>query len=102
MRVPASKRSENVPAGNPHCSHCAGERAAGELAGGGMGRVRFDDDGIAGGERRCGIAASDGECEGEVAGAEDGYGTKRAQHGADVRLRGSALRIGSIDAGHDP
>ena len=102
IRVPASKSSENVPAGNPHCCDCLGKRAAGKLAGAGMRRVRLHDNGIAGGEGRCGIAAGYGECEGEVAGAEDGHRAERAQHRADVRFWRSALGIGSVDASHDP
>ena len=65
--------------------------------------VGFDDDGASGGEGRGGVSAGDGKREGEVAGAEDGDGAERAQHGANVGTR-ERLAIGEcgIDAGLDP
>ena len=49
--------------------------------------MRLHDDGASGGKRGGCIAAGDGKCEREVAGAENGDGAKRAQHGAKVRAR---------------
>ena len=47
----------------------------------------LDHDGTSGGKRGCGIAAGHGESEREVAGAEDGDRTERAQHGAEIGPR---------------
>ena len=68
-----------------------------------MGVVRLDDDGAAGGQRRCGVAAGDREGEREVAGAEDGDGAQRNGALPDVgpRQRGSIGQRG-IDAGAVP
>lgn len=79
-----------------------GDDVADELAGGGVGGVGLDDDGVAGGEGRGGVSAGDGEGEGEVGRAEDGDGAEGTEHGAEVGLGRCAAGVGGVDAGVDP
>ncbi len=64
-----------------------GDDGGDELAGAGVGGVGFYDDGIAGGERGGGVAAGGREGQREVAGAEDGDGAEREEHGTEVGPR---------------
>ena len=77
--------------------------AADELGGAGVGVVALDHDGASGGKRRRGVAAGDGERQGEVAGAEDGDGAQRDRALANVGSwqRGSIGESG-VDAGDVP
>jgi hypothetical protein len=76
-----------------------GDGLAHEFAGAGVGVVRLEDHGAAGGEGRGGVAARRREGQREVAGAEDGDGTQRDLALADVGAgQGGAVRQGRIDA----
>ena len=80
-----------------------GDERGDHFAGGWVRGVRLDDHGASCGQGGSGVSARDGEGEGEVAGAEDGDGTQRPQHGADVGAW-ERLAIGEcgVDAGVDP
>ena len=68
-----------------------------------MRRVRFDDDRAAGRESRCRVSAGDGECQREIARAEDRDRADRDQHAADVRFRQRrALREARDRSAHRP
>src|SRR5687768_15783082 len=63
--------------------NCSGD----QLAGAGMRPMRFDYDRAAGSECAGGVAAGDGEGEGEIRRAEDDDRAKRLQHPSDVWSR---------------
>ena len=66
-------------------------------------RVRLDDHGAAGGERRRGVAAGRGERQREVAGPEHDDGTEFGPVRAHVGLgEGRAARVAAIDPGLAP
>src|SRR5438128_6096397 len=72
--------------------------AANELAGAGMRRMSFDDDGISGGECRGSVATGDGKREREIAGAEDDNGAQGPRDGANFGLASwFASGVGAID-----
>ena len=69
----------------------------------GVGLMRLDDDGAAGSEGGCGVAASHGEGEREVAGSKDDDGAERAQHRPQIDARHwLAIGDGGIDARLNP
>jgi hypothetical protein len=68
-----------------------------------MSRVRFHNDGTAGGKRGSGISSGDRERERKVAGTKNDNRAKRPEHGTDVWFASwLAIRNGSIDARHHP
>src|SRR5664280_1700928 len=62
-----------------------------------MGVVRLQDDRTAGGECGRGVAAGDGECEGEVAGSEHRYRPDRPKHAAQVWTGAERSLTGVVD-----
>ena len=60
--------------------------------------MRLDDNGAAGGQRRCRVAACHRKGQGEIAGTEHGDRPNRNTHLSDIRLRSRlSMRIAPID-----
>ena len=100
---PRPEQQREGACGQPRVGDGLGDGASDELGGAGMRVMGLDDDGAAGGQRRCGVAAGDGERQREVACTEDGDRAQRDEALANVGAwqRGS-VGTRRIDAGAVP
>src|SRR5947207_10382373 len=97
------KEQREHPLGQIAFSNRRLQGLANKLTRTGMRRMRFDEYRIARGERRRGVAASNGKRERKIARAEYDHRSKRTQHGTNVGPRQRlALQVGSVNSSRDP